>query len=77
VHRAVLLDLGRFVLGKLDAHLQGVTDSGLPGADGNREFFFHLSCGGEKGWGLDTLEEAVDSLVGRPGTGGDSDDRDT
>ena len=72
VHREVLLDLGRFVVEEIDARLVGVTDSGLRGADGNREFFFHLSRGGEKGWGLDTLEEAVDSIVGRDAEAGDS-----
>jgi 23S rRNA (cytidine1920-2'-O)/16S rRNA (cytidine1409-2'-O)-methyltransferase len=64
VHRGVLLALGRLVIEEMDARLVGLTDSGLLGADGNREFFFKLSRGGEKGWGLDTLEEAVDSIVG-------------
>lgn len=72
IHREVLLALGRFVVEEIDARLVGVTDSGLLGADGNREFFFHLSRGGEKGWGLDTLGEAVDSIVGHDAEGSDS-----
>jgi 23S rRNA (cytidine1920-2'-O)/16S rRNA (cytidine1409-2'-O)-methyltransferase len=64
VHRDILLELGRFVIDHLEAELHGVTDSGLLGADGNREFFFYLSRGGEKGWGLDTLGRAVDMVVG-------------
>lgn len=63
VHRQVLVELGRFVIAHLDTDLLGVTDSGLPGTDGNREFFFHLSRGGENGWGPDTLEAAVDTLL--------------
>lgn len=63
VYRQVLLELGRFVIEDTDVALCGVVDSGLPGTDGNREFFFLLSRGGEKGWALDTLEAAVDVLV--------------
>lgn len=65
VHREVLLNLGRFVVVELDARLLGICGSGLPGTDGNVEFFLHLVQGGENGWGLDTLETAVDALVGR------------
>jgi 23S rRNA (cytidine1920-2'-O)/16S rRNA (cytidine1409-2'-O)-methyltransferase len=65
VHREVLLNLGRFVIVELDARLLGVCGSGLPGTNGNVEFFLHLVRGGESGWGLDTLEAAVDTLVPR------------
>lgn len=64
VHRDVLLELGRLVIDQLDADLRGLTDSGLLGADGNREFFFYLSRGGETAWGIDTLKRAVDVVVG-------------
>jgi 23S rRNA (cytidine1920-2'-O)/16S rRNA (cytidine1409-2'-O)-methyltransferase len=70
VHRAVLLERGRFVVEELGIDLLGVCESGLPGADGNEEFFFHIARGGEKGPGLDRLEPMVQKvLVGaeRPG----------
>lgn len=63
VHREVLLDLGRFVVESGGCELMGVCDSGLMGADGNREFFFYVGSGGENAWGIDTLERAVDSLL--------------
>lgn len=63
VHRQVLLELGRFIIECTDAALCGAADSGLPGTDGNREFFFLISRGGEMTWALDTLEAAVDALV--------------
>ena len=65
VHLEVLLGLARFVVRELDADLLGVTDSGLPGTDGNVEYFFHVGRGGEKGHGLDTLEELVGATVAR------------
>jgi 23S rRNA (cytidine1920-2'-O)/16S rRNA (cytidine1409-2'-O)-methyltransferase len=65
VHQEVLLHLGRFVVDELDAELLGITDSGLPGADGNVEYFFHIGRGGEKGHRLDTLGALVDATVGR------------
>jgi len=64
VHREVLLGLGRFVIESLDAELTALCASGLPGADGNREFFFHLVRSGEKGLRLDTLESAVEAIIG-------------
>ncbi len=64
IHRDILLDLGRFVIENLDARLVALCDSGLPGADGNREFFFHLLRSGEKGLRLDTLESAVEAIIG-------------
>jgi 23S rRNA (cytidine1920-2'-O)/16S rRNA (cytidine1409-2'-O)-methyltransferase len=65
VHREVLLRLARFVISGLEAELRGITDSGLPGTDGNVEYFFHIGRGGEKGHGLDTLETLVDATVAR------------
>jgi 23S rRNA (cytidine1920-2'-O)/16S rRNA (cytidine1409-2'-O)-methyltransferase len=65
VHREVLLRLARFVISGLAADVWDITDSGLPGADGNVEYFFHFGCGGEKGRGLDTLETLVDATVAR------------
>ncbi len=69
VHREVLTGLAHFLIKELGVHLHGVTDSGLPGADGNREFFLYMSRGGENGRRLDTLEEVIDSVVG-PGSPG-------
>ncbi len=63
VHRRVLVERGRFVIEELDADLLGICRSGLPGADGNEEFFFHIARGGEKGLGLDTLEPAVHEVL--------------
>jgi 23S rRNA (cytidine1920-2'-O)/16S rRNA (cytidine1409-2'-O)-methyltransferase len=65
VHREVLLGLAQFVVTDLGARLLGVSDSGLPGTDGNVEYFFHIGRGGEKGHPLDTLEALVDSAVAR------------
>ncbi len=41
-HRAVLRDVVHVALG-WDAETRGITDSGLPGPKGNREFFLHLA----------------------------------
>jgi 23S rRNA (cytidine1920-2'-O)/16S rRNA (cytidine1409-2'-O)-methyltransferase len=65
VHVEVLLYLARFVVSELDAEFLGVTDSGLPGTDGNVEYFFHIARGGAKGRGLDTLVALVDAAVAR------------
>lgn len=65
VHRMVLLRVGRFAIEELGVALLGLTDSGLPGADGNVEYFFHLSRGGVKGHELDTLEAIIESTVAR------------
>jgi 23S rRNA (cytidine1920-2'-O)/16S rRNA (cytidine1409-2'-O)-methyltransferase len=67
VHRGVLLESARFVIGELDAQLRGMCRSALLGADGNAEFFLHLGRGGEKGAGLDTLEGLVDELFAEDG----------
>lgn len=63
VHRAVLLERGRFVMQELGLDLVGLCASGLRGADGNREFFFHIARGRENGFGLDRLDEVVDEIV--------------
>ncbi len=63
VHREVLLERARFVIGELGVQLVGVCRSAPAGADGNVEFFLHLARGGEKGAGLDTLEQLVDDVL--------------
>lgn len=65
VHQEVLLHLAGFVVKELNVELLGVTDSGLPGTDGNVEYFFHVARGGEKGHRLDTLEALVGATVAR------------
>lgn len=65
VHHQVLVERGRFVIEELDAQLIGICRSGLPGADGNEEFFFRIARGGEKGVGLDTLEPVVRDVLAR------------
>jgi 23S rRNA (cytidine1920-2'-O)/16S rRNA (cytidine1409-2'-O)-methyltransferase len=65
VHRQVLARLVHFVVRELRVDVLGVTDSGLPGADGNIEYFLHLGRGGEKGHRLDTLDELIDAAVAR------------
>ena len=67
VHRGVLLERGRLVIERLDAELSAICRSGLPGADGNEEFFFHITRGGEKGAALDRLESLVDQALALDG----------
>jgi 23S rRNA (cytidine1920-2'-O)/16S rRNA (cytidine1409-2'-O)-methyltransferase len=62
-HRQVLLHQGRFVIEELGAQLLGICRSGLPGTDGNVEFFFRIMRGGENGLGLDTLVALVDEVL--------------
>lgn len=69
VHRAVLLERARFVLEDLELDLYGICRSGLPGADGNNEFFLHIGRGREKGAGIDRLESMVDETLAQPETG--------
>ncbi len=73
VHRDVLISVGSFAKKQLGLDMLGVCDSGLPGADGNREFFLYLSRGGEKGLGLDTLSTVVGETLRalQDPTGGD------
>lgn len=63
VHREVLLGRARFVVEELGLRLVGICRSGLTGADGNAEFFFRVARGGEKGAGLDTLEQLVEDAL--------------
>ena len=72
VHHDVLLRVARFALVDLALSVRGVCESGLPGTDGNIEFFVYVERGGEKGIGLDTLESTIDATARAPGgqTGG-------
>jgi 23S rRNA (cytidine1920-2'-O)/16S rRNA (cytidine1409-2'-O)-methyltransferase len=63
VHKEVLVQRGRFIVRELGVQLLGVCRSEPAGANGNVEFFFHLARGGEKGAGLDTLEQLVDDAL--------------
>jgi 23S rRNA (cytidine1920-2'-O)/16S rRNA (cytidine1409-2'-O)-methyltransferase len=63
VHRAVIEQVGRFVIERTDATARGVACSGLRGTDGNQEFVLYVERGGEKGLGLDTLTAAIDDVV--------------
>jgi 23S rRNA (cytidine1920-2'-O)/16S rRNA (cytidine1409-2'-O)-methyltransferase len=69
VHRSILLERSRFVVEELGLELLGVCSSGLRGADGNREFFFHVGGGGEKGLGLDRVEALLDEMLARADSG--------
>lgn len=64
VHRQLLADLGRFVVENAGLDLRGVCESGLRGADGNREFFLRIGRGRENVLGLDRLESVIDEVVG-------------
>jgi 23S rRNA (cytidine1920-2'-O)/16S rRNA (cytidine1409-2'-O)-methyltransferase len=70
VHRRVLLDAARFVLTELHVELMGIARSAVPGSGGNVEYFIHLSAGGAKGLGLDTLESTVEEAITGEGRGG-------
>jgi 23S rRNA (cytidine1920-2'-O)/16S rRNA (cytidine1409-2'-O)-methyltransferase len=63
VHRTVLQERGRFIMEELNLQVLGICRSGLAGADGNREFFLHISRGGENGVGLDRLGPLVDEIL--------------
>lgn len=63
VHRQVLTERARFVVETLGVGLLGICDSGLRGADGNREFFLHIGRGRGKGLGLDRLETVVEEIL--------------
>ncbi len=63
VHRAVLLERGRSIIEAQGIQLVGVCRSGLPGTDGNREFFFRVGRGGENALDLDTLEQLIEDLL--------------
>jgi 23S rRNA (cytidine1920-2'-O)/16S rRNA (cytidine1409-2'-O)-methyltransferase len=72
VHRKVLVDLGRFVIRDLGLELSGLCRSGLPGADGNHEFFMYALRGREKGLTLDRLESAVSEILAGAEEGGEA-----
>ena len=63
VHRDVLVRVATFAVAELKVEVRGICDSGLPGTDGNVEFFLHIQRGGEKGLGLDTLGAVVDETL--------------
>jgi 23S rRNA (cytidine1920-2'-O)/16S rRNA (cytidine1409-2'-O)-methyltransferase len=63
VHRAVLMETGRFLVREARVDVLGACRSDLPGVGGNVEFFYHIGRGREKGIGLDRLEQVVESCV--------------
>jgi 23S rRNA (cytidine1920-2'-O)/16S rRNA (cytidine1409-2'-O)-methyltransferase len=63
VHKQVLIDAARFASENVGLDVRGVCRSGVPGVGGNVEFFLHVARGGEKGLGLDRLQEVVDDCV--------------
>jgi 23S rRNA (cytidine1920-2'-O)/16S rRNA (cytidine1409-2'-O)-methyltransferase len=63
VHRRVLVETARFIVGELGLALMAMARSAVPGTGGNVEYFFHLSSGGAKGLAPDTLEAAVEEAV--------------
>jgi 23S rRNA (cytidine1920-2'-O)/16S rRNA (cytidine1409-2'-O)-methyltransferase len=68
IHRSVLVERGGFVIEQLGLELLGVCGSGLPGAEGNLEFFFRIGRGREKGAGLDRLGTLVDEILAGAGS---------
>jgi 23S rRNA (cytidine1920-2'-O)/16S rRNA (cytidine1409-2'-O)-methyltransferase len=62
VHRRVLREVAEAAVG-WDGEVRGVTDSGLPGPKGNREFFLHLAHRLEPPLPQE-LEEWIDDAVG-------------
>ncbi len=63
VHREVLLRLTGFVADTLGWEVHGLTDSGLPGPAGNREFFIWAAQGSGGGVSPDTLAGMVQAVV--------------
>lgn len=69
VHREVLLAVAGSLSG-LGLEVWGCADSGLPGAGGNREFFFWAGRGGAEGLSPATLAQLIDRVVeGQHGAG--------
>jgi 23S rRNA (cytidine1920-2'-O)/16S rRNA (cytidine1409-2'-O)-methyltransferase len=62
VHRRVLREVAETAV-EWDAEVRGVTDSGLPGPKGNREFFLHLAHRPEPALPPE-LEGWIDDAVG-------------
>ena len=69
VHRTVVMDTGAFLLGEAGLDVLGVCRSEIRGVGGNVEFFYHIARGGEKGLGLDRLEQVVECCVRSDGQG--------
>ena len=63
VHRRVLRETAEVVIGSLGVELLGVCRSAVPGTGGNREFFFRIGRGGEKGLALDTLDAKIKAVL--------------
>lgn len=63
VHRDVLRAVIAFVSDQMQLNVWGVTDSGLPGAGGNREFVLWFGQGGAEASSPDTLDREVKRLV--------------
>jgi len=63
VHRAVLREVARFVSEETEAQVLSLCESGLPGADGNKEFFLYLGRGRGNGLSLDRLEQLTEEII--------------
>lgn len=59
----VLARATTFATEELSLDVRGVSDSGLRGTEGNREFFVWLSRGGEQGLDPDNLAEEINRVV--------------
>ncbi len=70
VHRAVVMDIGAFLMREAGVNVLGLCRSEVPGAGGNVEFFYHIGRGREKGLGLDRLEQVVECCVRSEGLRG-------
>jgi 23S rRNA (cytidine1920-2'-O)/16S rRNA (cytidine1409-2'-O)-methyltransferase len=70
VHRAVVIETGRFLMREARVDVLNVCRSSVPGVGGNQEFFYHIGRGREKGVGLDRLAEVVERGLRFRGTGG-------
>jgi 23S rRNA (cytidine1920-2'-O)/16S rRNA (cytidine1409-2'-O)-methyltransferase len=63
VHKKVLTQTARAVIGAMDAELLGMCRSGYPGSGGNVEFFFYIARGREKGIALDRLDSSIEECI--------------
>jgi 23S rRNA (cytidine1920-2'-O)/16S rRNA (cytidine1409-2'-O)-methyltransferase len=62
VRHDVLEGVAAFLGGPAGLEVRGVTDSGLPGAGGNVEFFFWVERAGGEAMAPDTLAESIDRV---------------
>ncbi len=62
-HRQVLNDINQAAR-RMGFHPAGVTESPIAGAEGNREFFMHLSAAAGKGASDALIQRQIDSLTG-------------